>query len=70
VLLRSVKPLTVYIYDKFWLRFANKPFGLDHLDDYEKHFTVMNYAANADLKQVSFSLNNSETNRMSIQSQV
>lgn len=43
VLLKSVKPLTSYVYKNFFLRFANKEFSLDHFDDYEKHFTVMNY---------------------------
>ena len=43
VLLRSVRPLKLYVYKYFWLRFANKPFSLDNFDDYEKHFTVMNY---------------------------
>ncbi|XP_022084894.1 tubulin--tyrosine ligase-like protein 12 isoform X1 [Acanthaster planci] len=46
VLFTSVKPLKVYAYKIFWLRFANKPFSLDTLDDYSKHFTVMNYTAN------------------------
>ncbi|XP_038067385.1 tubulin--tyrosine ligase-like protein 12 [Patiria miniata] len=44
VMFTSVKPLKVYAYKIFWLRFANKPFSLDNLDDYNKHFTVMNYA--------------------------
>ncbi|XP_030069735.1 tubulin--tyrosine ligase-like protein 12 [Microcaecilia unicolor] len=52
VLLRSVKPLKLYAYDVFWLRFSNRPFALDKLDDYEKHFTVMNYAQNVELKQI------------------
>uniref|UniRef100_A0A8C5MRD1 Tubulin tyrosine ligase like 12 n=1 Tax=Leptobrachium leishanense TaxID=445787 RepID=A0A8C5MRD1_9ANUR len=52
VLLRSVQPLKLFAYDVFWLRFANRPFALDELDDYEKHFTVMNYAANVALKQI------------------
>lgn len=43
VLLRSVSPLRLYVYKNFWLRFANKPFSLQDLNDYEKHFTVMNY---------------------------
>ncbi|CAG2103519.1 unnamed protein product [Medioppia subpectinata] len=43
VLLRSVSPLEVYVYKYFWLRFSNKAFSLDNFDDYEKHFTVMNY---------------------------
>ncbi|XP_029455946.1 tubulin--tyrosine ligase-like protein 12 [Rhinatrema bivittatum] len=52
VLLQSVKPLKLYAYDVFWLRFSNRMFALDKLDDYEKHFTVMNYAQNVQLKQV------------------
>ncbi|XP_044306790.1 tubulin--tyrosine ligase-like protein 12 isoform X1 [Varanus komodoensis] len=52
VLLRSVKPLRLYVYDVFWLRFSNRPFSLDDLDDYEKHFTVMNYAPGVSLKQI------------------
>lgn len=43
ILLRSVHPLQLYAYRHFWLRFANKPYSLDCFDDYEKHFTVMNY---------------------------
>lgn len=51
LLLRSIEPLTLYAYKRFWLRFANKPFSLDGFDDYEKHFTVMNYAP-APLRQM------------------
>ncbi|XP_056605229.1 tubulin--tyrosine ligase-like protein 12 [Triplophysa dalaica] len=54
VLLRSVEPLRLYAYNVFWLRFANKPFSLDHLDDYQKHYTVMNYAENVQLKQIHY----------------
>lgn len=43
LLLRSVKPLKVYAYQRFWLRFANQKFELNQYDVYEKHFTVMNY---------------------------
>lgn len=43
VILLSVQPLRLYAYRHFWLRFANKPFSLSDFDDYEKHFTVMNY---------------------------
>lgn len=43
VLVKSVKPLKVYLYKNFFLRFANKPFELSKFDDYEMHFTVMNY---------------------------
>uniref|UniRef100_H0UXV8 Tubulin tyrosine ligase like 12 n=1 Tax=Cavia porcellus TaxID=10141 RepID=H0UXV8_CAVPO len=52
VLLRSVKPLGLFAYDVFWLRFSNRPFELNDLDDYEKHFTVMNYDPDVVLKQV------------------
>lgn len=34
VFLSSVKPLRAYVYERFWLRFANKPFELDHFDEY------------------------------------
>ena len=43
LLLHTVKPLQVYAYNRFWLRFANQEFELKDLDVYEKHFTVMNY---------------------------
>ncbi|XP_070785226.1 tubulin--tyrosine ligase-like protein 12 [Enoplosus armatus] len=54
LMLRSVQPLRLYAYNVFWLRFANRPFSLDHFDDYQKHFTVMNYADGVELKQVHF----------------
>lgn len=31
-----------------------RPFSLDQFDDYQKHFTVMNYAEGVELKQVFF----------------
>jgi tubulin--tyrosine ligase-like protein 12 len=40
IMVRSLQPLEMYVYRMFWIRAANKPFSLDHLDDYEKHFTV------------------------------
>lgn len=43
VLLKSVIPLKAYVYKNFFLRFANKEFALNNFDDYEQHFTVMNY---------------------------
>ncbi|KAM9672248.1 tubulin--tyrosine ligase-like protein 12 [Trichechus inunguis] len=54
VLLRSVTPLRLFAYDVFWLRFSNRPFALNDLDDYEKHFTVMNYHADVALQQVHY----------------
>ncbi|KAF6773118.1 hypothetical protein AHF37_07490 [Paragonimus kellicotti] len=53
VLLRSVQPLRLYVYNVFWLRFANRPFCLDNFGDYGTHFTVMNYREDDPLKQVS-----------------
>lgn len=52
VLLKAVKPLEVYIYKNFFLRFSNKPFELNDFQDYEKHFTVMNYNDTAELKHM------------------
>jgi tubulin--tyrosine ligase-like protein 12 len=53
LLLRSIRPLKLYVHRIFWLRFANKPFSLEELDDYETHFTVMNYRPNAFLRQMN-----------------
>ncbi|XP_063704631.1 tubulin--tyrosine ligase-like protein 12 [Culicoides brevitarsis] len=39
----------VYMYNNFFLRFANKPYELNDFDVYEKHFTVMNYVEHANL---------------------
>lgn len=52
ILVKSVRPLEAFVHRKFYLRFSNKPFSLDHFDDYEKHFTVMNYVENIDLHHV------------------
>ncbi|KAJ8957629.1 hypothetical protein NQ318_017518 [Aromia moschata] len=52
VLLRSVRPLKAYVYKNFFLRFANVPFELNEFDNYEKHFTVMNYTESANLKHL------------------
>lgn len=56
----------VYVYQMFWVRVANKPFSMskllfllladisiDDFNDYEKHFTVMNYAPSLKMQQVS-----------------
>lgn len=52
ILLKSAAPLEAYVYKNFFLRFSNKEFSLDHFDDYEKHFTVMNYTETAQLKHL------------------
>ena len=46
ILVKKLVPLELYFYSKmFWIRSANKPFSMDSstFDDYEVHFTVMNY---------------------------
>lgn len=52
ILLSGVRPLSAHVYRNFFLRFANKPFALDRYDDYEQHFTVMNYAADFELRHI------------------
>lgn len=52
LLVRNVRPLKLYVQKVFWLRFANKPFSLKTFDDYETHFTVMNYRVDAQLRQM------------------
>lgn len=52
ILLNSVDPLEAYVYRNFFLRFANKPFALDRFDDYEQHFTVMNYNEQVQLRHI------------------
>ena len=47
----------VAVYKRFWIRFGNKVFDLNNLDDYEKHFTVNNYNENF-LLQVSIHILN------------
>ena len=58
VLLASVRPLKLFVYKVFWLRFANRRFSLENYDDYQKHFTVMNYASPEKLLQVGAMLLN------------
>lgn len=45
VLVRSMKPLEIFLSDVFWVRLANNPYSLEKhsLFEYETHFTVMNY---------------------------
>lgn len=69
ILLKSVSPLEVYVYRNFFLRFANKPFSLQDFEDYEKHFTVMNYNNDAPLCKMlcsdfikAFNVQNTSTN--------
>ncbi|PON41304.1 Tubulin--tyrosine ligase-like protein [Parasponia andersonii] len=45
VLVRSIKPLELFLSDVFWVRLANNPYSLEKHSffEYETHFTVMNY---------------------------
>lgn len=52
ILVKSVNELCAYAYNNFFLRFANKPFAMDDFDDYEKHFTVMNYSEQFQLRHM------------------
>lgn len=51
-LVKSVEPLEAYIYSNFFLRFSNKAFALTNFDDYEQHFTVMNYGSELTLRHI------------------
>lgn len=45
VLVRSMNPLEIFLADVFWVRLANNAYTLEKhsFDEYETHFTVMNY---------------------------
>ncbi|KAL6965791.1 hypothetical protein U1Q18_036852 [Sarracenia purpurea var. burkii] len=45
ILVRSMDPLEIFLYDVFWVRLANNQYSLDKNSffEYETHFTVMNY---------------------------
>ena len=40
------------LYKTFWIRFANRPYALADLWDYERHFTVMNYRAGSAMTHI------------------
>lgn len=56
VLLKSVFPLDLYMYNQFYTRFSNKPYEMDEasFSDYETHFTVMNYKEGANLTKMLY----------------
>ena len=56
LLVKSVVPLTLYLYKHFWIRSANVPYTTDRrtLSIYETQFTVMNYGNVTDFKQIPY----------------
>jgi tubulin--tyrosine ligase-like protein 12 len=44
VMVKSTEPLELYLSGVSWLRIANTPFSMDNFQDFQKHFTVMNYS--------------------------
>ena len=56
VLLKSVLPLDVWIYDEFYTRHSNNAYEVTEssLANYETHFTVMNYKSGANLTNVRY----------------
>lgn len=52
ILLKSCSPLDLYVYNNFFVRFANAEYALSDLDDYKCHFTVMNYKEDEQLKDM------------------
>ncbi|KGN66300.1 tubulin--tyrosine ligase-like protein 12 [Cucumis sativus] len=55
VLVRSMKPLEIFLADSFWVRLANNPYSLEKqsLFEYETHFTVMNYRGRLNHKNIA-----------------
>lgn len=45
LLVKSISPLTLFLYKHFWIRSSNNPYTIDrrYLTSYETQFTVMNY---------------------------
>lgn len=52
VLVKSIEPLEIYLYNVFYLRCANVPYSLEDFENFQKHFTIMNYIEGAELKQI------------------
>eukprot|EP01012_Entosiphon_sulcatum_P032060 TRINITY_DN40806_c0_g1_i1.p1 TRINITY_DN40806_c0_g1~~TRINITY_DN40806_c0_g1_i1.p1 ORF type:complete len:576 (-),score=94.10 TRINITY_DN40806_c0_g1_i1:24-1727(-) len=54
VVLGGSAPFHAFIYNAFWLRLSNRPYQLRDLDDYETHFTVMNYRPDSQFQQLMY----------------
>ena len=56
VLVKSVLPLELYVYDEFYTRHSNNLFEMDEssLSTYETHFTVMNYTEGVKITNIRY----------------
>ncbi len=56
VLVKSVLPLELYIYEEFYTRHSNNQFEMDEasFSTYETHFTVMNYSEGVKLTNIRY----------------
>jgi tubulin--tyrosine ligase-like protein 12 len=56
VLVKSVLPLELYIYEEFYTRHSNNNFDMDEssFSVYETHFTVMNYSEGVKLTNIRY----------------
>jgi len=56
LLVKSISPLTLFLYKNFWIRSANNEYTLDrrHLSTYETQFTVMNYGNVSNFQQIKY----------------
>lgn len=56
LLVKSISPLTLFLYKNFWIRSANNDYTLDRrqLSTYETQFTVMNYGNVSNFQQIKY----------------
>ena len=56
VLVKSVLPLELYVYDEFYTRHSNNSFEMDEgsFSTYETHFTVMNYSEGVTITNIRY----------------
>lgn len=56
LLVKSISPLSLFLYKNFWIRSANNDYTVDrrHLSTYETQFTVMNYGKVSNFQQIKY----------------
>lgn len=56
LLVKSITPLSLFLYKNFWIRSANNDYTVDrrHLSTYETQFTVMNYGKVSNFQQIKY----------------